>query len=161
MTRFWLVIAVYLAVWAGPASAQTNINLGGITADASAAIEISADNLSVDQDTGTAVFSGNVVIGQGDLRLSAGKVEVVYGGTTGQIARLMATGGTTFVTATEAAEANSADYNIESGSLVLKGDVLLTQGASAISADQMSINLGTGNAELSGRVRTVFQQGGN
>ncbi len=161
MTRFWLVIAVYLAVWTGPASAQTNINLGGITADASAAIEISADNLSVDQDTGTAVFSGNVVIGQGDLRLSAGKVEVVYGGTTGQIARLMATGGTTFVTATEAAEANSADYNIESGYLVLKGDVLLTQGASAISADQMSINLGTGNAELSGRVRTVFQQGGN
>ena len=161
MTRFWLVIAVYLAVWAGPASAQTNINLGGITADASAAIEISADNLSVDQDTGTAIFSGNVVIGQGDLRLSAGKVEVVYGGTTGQIARLMATGGTTFVTATEAAEANSADYNIESGSLVLKGDVLLTQGASAISADQMSINLSTGNAELSGRVRTVFQQGGN
>ena len=161
MTRFWLVIAVYLAVWTGPASAQTNINLGGITADASAAIEISADNLSVDQDTGTAVFSGNVVIGQGDLRLSAGKVEVVYGGTTGQIARLMATGGTTFVTATEAAEANSADYNIESGSLVLKGDVLLTQGASAISADQMSINLSTGNAELSGRVRTVFQQGGN
>ena len=161
MTRFWLVIAVYLAVWAGPASAQTNINLGGITADASAAIEISADNLSVDQDTGTAVFSGNVVIGQGDLRLSAGKVEVVYGGTTGQIARLMATGGATFVTATEAAEANSADYNIETGSLVLRGDVLLTQGASAISADQMSINLGTGNAELSGRVRTVFQQGGN
>ena len=161
MTRFWLVIAVYLAVWAGPASAQTNINLGGITADASAAIEISADNLSVDQDTGTAVFSGNVVIGQGDLRLSAGKVEVIYGGKTGQIARLMATGGTTFVTATEAAEANSADYNIESGSLVLRGEVLLTQGASAISADQMSINLSTGNAELSGRVRTVFQQGGN
>lgn len=161
MTGLKILIATMFAMLAVPLAAQTNINLGGISADPSAAIEISADSLSVDQDTGKAVFDGNVVIGQGDLRLSAGRVEVVYGETTGQIASLEATGGTTFVTATEAAEAQSARYNIETGSLVLIGEVLLTQGASAISADQMAINLNTGNAELTGRVRTVFQQGGN
>jgi len=157
--RIWISLAFSMV--ATVLVAQTNINLGGISADPAAAIEISADSLSVDQDTGKAVFDGNVVIGQGDLRLSAGRVEVVYGGTTGQITSLEATGGTTFVTATEAAEAQSASYNIETGSLILVGEVLLTQGASAISADQMAIDLNSGDAQLSGRVRTVFQQGGN
>lgn len=147
--------------FAAPLAAQTNVNLGGITADPTAPVEVAADNLTVDQDTGTATFTGNVKIGQGDLRLSAGTVEVVYGADTGEIARLKATGGVTFATATEAAEAQNADYDIAGGSLVLTGDVLLTQGASAISAERMSVNLTTGNAELSGRVRTIFQQGGN
>jgi len=147
--------------FATPLAAQTNVNLGGITADPTAPVEVAADNLTVDQDTGTATFTGNVKIGQGDLRLSAGAVEVVYGADTGEIARLKATGGVTFATATEAAEAQNADYDIAGGSLVLSGNVLLTQGASAISAERMSVNLTTGNAELSGRVRTIFQQGGN
>ena len=157
------VIALLMALAsASPAFAQTNINLGGISADPSAAVEISADNLSVDQDTGTAVFSGNVVIGQGALRLSAGSVRVVYAEETGDIAQLMASGGVTFVTDTQAAEAASADYNLTTGQLILSGNVLLSQGASALSADKMTVDLTSGTAQMSGRVRTVFQQdGGN
>lgn len=155
------ILLLTALVFAAPVTAQTNINLGGISTDASAPVEVAADNLTVDQDTGTATFTGNVQIGQGDLRLSAGSVEVVYGAGTGEIARLQASGGVTFVTATEAAEAQSADYNIAGGTLTLSGEVLLTQGASAISAERMTVNLETGNALLSGRVRTVFQQGGN
>ena len=106
-----LRLITLFAFLALPAWAQTNIDLGGLTVDSSAQIEVSADSLTVDQDTGTAQFSGNVVIGQGDLRLSAGSVSVSYDDTTGDIARLSVSGGVTFVTATEAAEAESADYN--------------------------------------------------
>ena len=161
MTVIRILMACLLSGIATAAIAQTNISLGGISADASAPIEISADSLSVDQDTGKATFSGNVVIGQGALRLSAGEVEVIYAEGSGQIASLKAKGGAIFVTETEAAEAETADYNLETGSLILIGDVLLTQGSSAISAERMSINLNTGDAELSGRVRTIIQQGGN
>lgn len=143
------------------AVAQTNVDLGGITVDTSAAIEVTADSLAVDQETGEAVFEGNVIIGQGDLRLTAGRVEIVYGTTTSQIARLLASGGVTFVTANAAAEAQQADYDVVSGLLVLTGDVLLTQGASAISAAQMTINVTDGTATMAGRVRTVLQQGNN
>ncbi len=144
------------------ASAQTNINLGGISANPNAPVEVSADNLAVDQETGSATFSGNVVIGQGNLRISAGSVRVIYAEATGDIAQLLATGGVTFVTDSEAAEAREANYNLTSGMLVLTGDVLLTQGASALSAEKMTINLSTGSAQMAGRVRTVFQQdGGN
>lgn len=160
MTRLIVFMAAILL--GSTAAAQTNINLGGISADPSAAVEVTADNLTVDQDTGTAVFSGNVVIGQGNLRISAGNVSVVYSEATGDIAQLLASGGVTFVTDTEAAEASEADYNLTSGMLILSGNVLLTQGASALSADKMTVNLNTGNAQMSGRVRTVFQQdGGN
>jgi lipopolysaccharide export system protein LptA len=155
-------ITMILALLLGTAAnAQTNIDLGGISADPKAPVEVSADNLSVDQDSGTAVFSGNVVIGQGDLRLSAGSVRVVYSDSTGDIAQLLATDGVTLVTDSEAAEAATADYNLTTGILTLSGSVLLTQGASALSAEQMTINLNSGRAQMSGRVRTVFQQDGN
>lgn len=151
----------FFALLALPATAQTNIDLGGLTVDPTAQIEVSADSLSVDQDTGTAQFSGNVVVGQGDLRMSAGNIRVVYDDTTGEIAQLIATGGVTFVTATEAAEAANADYDITNGRLTLTGNVLLTQGPSALSADRMVINVADGSARMDGRVRTVFSQGNN
>lgn len=148
-------------IMAAPAFAQTDINLGAITADPNAPVEITADNLSVDQDTGTAVFQGNVVIGQDGLRLSAGRVQVIYNDASGDISRLNASGGVTFVTETEAAEASTAEYNLDAGTLLLQGDVLLTQGASAISADTMRVNLRDGSAQMDGRVRTIFNQGNN
>lgn len=149
-------LAVLLAVLAAPALAQTTLGIGGLTADPSAPVEVTADTLSVDQATGEAVFSGNVVIGQGDLRLAASEVIVVYAEATGQIARMQASGGVTFVTATEAAEAESADYDLESGLLTLSGDVLLTQGANALSSERMVVDLTAGTARMEGRVRTVL-----
>lgn len=146
---------------ASPLAAQTNLTLGGLDADPSAPVEVTADSLSVDQNSGTAVFQGNVVIGQGEMRINAATVEVVYDEATGDIARLQASGGVTFVTATEAAESQSADYDLQAGTLTMVGDVLLTQGASALMADRMVVNLEDGTAQMTGRVRTVFQQDGN
>lgn len=152
---------VLLLLGAGFSIAQTNVDLGGISVDTSAAIEVTADSLTVDQDSGTAIFTGNVVIGQGDLRLSAGRVEVIYSEETGDIARLIASEDVLFATDTDAAEAQNADYDITTGVLTLTGDVLLTQGASAISAARMVLNVETGTATMEGRVRTVLQQGDN
>ena len=156
-----LFFVTFLLISASATGAQTNVDLGGIAVDTSAAVEVTADSLSIDQDTGRAVFEGNVIVGQGELRLSAAMVEVVYGADAGQIDRLIASGGVTFVTADEAAEAQEADYDIATGLLLLSGDVLLTQGASAISAGSMVINVTDGTATMEGRVRTVLQQGDN
>ena len=151
-------IALLMLILPLAAQAQTDIALGGISADPSAPVEITADSLTVDQDSRSAVFAGNVVIGQGELRIAAGEVKVIYSDATGDIAQLLASGGVTFVTATEAAEAETADYNLTTGILTLSGAVLLTQGASALSADSMTVNLETGTATMLGRVSTVFQQ---
>ncbi len=161
MLKLIAVCASLFVATTGVATAQTNVDLGGIRVDTSEAIEVTADSLSVNQESGRAVFDGNVIVAQGDLRLTAGQVEVVYGTDTSEIARLIASEGVTFVTADEAAEAQQADYDIATGLLVLTGDVLLTQGPSAISAAKMTINVTDGTASMEGRVRTILQQGDN
>ncbi|SHJ00521.1 LptA/OstA family protein [Wenxinia saemankumensis] len=155
MTRLLPVLAA-LALLSGPASAQSSLSLGQIDVDPTAPVEITADSLSVDRETGRATFTGNVRVGQGELRLAAANVDVLYDEATGEVAELDASGGVTFATATEAAESDAAVYDIASGLLTLTGDVLLTQGPNALSSDRMVIDLASGTAELTGGVRTVF-----
>ncbi|MEO0937512.1 MAG: LptA/OstA family protein [Pseudomonadota bacterium] len=162
MTALRALLTLVLLSLAMPALAQgTNVSFGTIRQDPNAEVEVTADNLSVDQATGTAVFSGNVVIGQGEMRLSAARVLVVYKGSGNGIDRLEATGGVTLVSGPDAAEAERADYNIDRGTIEMSGNVLLTQGPSALTADRMSVDLNDGSARMSGRVKTILQTGNN
>lgn len=158
-----LILAATL--WAAPAVAQgTQVPFGGLQHDSSLPVEIAADTLSVDQSNGNAVFEGNVMIGQGGMRLSADKVLVEYaagenGAPAGEISRLLATGNVTLVNGPEAAEADAAEYLLTTSTVVMTGSVVLTQGANALSAERMVVDLTTGNASLEGRVRTILQSG--
>ena len=139
----------------------TNVAFGTIQQDSSAPVEVTADNLAVNQDDGTATFTGNVVVGQGEMRLSGDKVLVVYRRDTRGIARLEATGNVVLVSGPDAAEAREADYDIDSGIVTMIGDVLLTQGQSALTSDRMTVNLNDGTARMTGRVKTILQTGQN
>ncbi|WP_146590472.1 lipopolysaccharide transport periplasmic protein LptA [Puniceibacterium confluentis] len=134
------------------------VAFGGMTQDTSAPVEVTADQLAVNQADGTALYTGNVIIGQGAMRLAAPRVLVVYGEAAGRIERLEATGGVTLVNGDDAAEAERADYNIDAGTVVMTGNVLLTQGDNALTAETMTVNLDDGTAQMSGRVKTVLQQ---
>ena len=138
----------------------TSVAFGTIRQDTGLPVEVTADNLAVDQSTGTAIFTGNVLIGQGEMRLSAARVLVVYRAQNKGIARLEATGGVTLVSGPDAAESERADYSIDDGTIIMSGNVLLAQGASALSADRMSVQLSDGTAKMSGRVKTILQTGG-
>lgn len=156
-----LLLPLFLTLLAAPVLAQgTGVAFGTIQQDTGAPVEVTADNLSVDQETGTAIFTGNVLIGQGEMRLSAARVLVVYRAENRGIARLEATGGVTLVSGPDAAESERADYDIDTGTIVMTGNVLLAQGPSALSADRMSVRLSDGTAQMSGRVRTILQTGG-
>ena len=72
------------------------------------------------------------------------------------IQRLHATGGVTLVSPTDAAEANEAVYTIDSGNVVMTGNVLLTQGLAAISGQKLTVNLKDGTGVMSGGVKTIF-----
>lgn len=160
-----LVLALAAQLAAGAAAAQgTQLPFGGLRADPDAPVEISADGLEVSQSDGTATFAGNVVIAQGEMRLSAGQVRVEYAteGEQGQIRRLHASGGVTLATGEDAAEAQEAVYSIAEGTVVMTGEVLITQGRNVISGDKLTVNLTDGTGRMEGRVRTVLQpqQGG-
>lgn len=132
----------------------------GQRADIKAPVEVTSDSLSVDQKSGLATFSGNVVIGQGAMRLAADRVVVTYAqGGAQRISALQATGNVTLVNGPDAAEAGRADYNVENGNVVLTGDVVLTQGQNVLAGERVEVNLETGTANVAGRVRSVFQPG--
>lgn len=135
---------------------QANIAFGGLKQDTSLPVTLDADTLSINNADGTAVFTGNVVVAQGEMRLTAGEVRVEYTPDGAGIKTLHATGGVTLINTGDAAEAKEAVYTVDSGNVVLTGDVLLTQGANAISGQKLVLNLKDGTGVMEGRVQTVF-----
>ncbi|WP_375687441.1 lipopolysaccharide transport periplasmic protein LptA [Pseudooceanicola sp. LIPI14-2-Ac024] len=122
-------------------------------------IEIEAENLSVSQNDGTAEFTGEVLIVQGDMRLSAPSVLVQYNADQSGIEWLKAKGGVTMVSAEDAAEAEEATYNIAERTIVMTGDVTIVQGANTLSSETVTIDLDAGTAQMQGRVRTILKTG--
>lgn len=120
-------------------------------------VQVEADQLSVNQKDGTATFTGDVRISQGEMLLSAPHVQVIYSENSKKIMRLMASGGVTIVNGPDAAEAQKADYDIDAGIVLLTGSVLLTQGPNVMKGEQVSINLDAGTAQVDGRIRTTLE----
>jgi lipopolysaccharide export system protein LptA len=157
MFRIALAITLILSM---PAMAQqAQVAFGGLKQDTSLPVEIEADNLVVNNADGSAEFSGNVLVGQGDMRLTAGAIRVEYGTDGRSINRLIASGGVTLANASEAAEAREAIYTIATGEVIMSGDVLLTQGQTALSGQKLIIDLKAGTGRMEGRVQTTFIPG--
>jgi lipopolysaccharide export system protein LptA len=153
-------LMVFMCLLGIPALAQaqgTQVAFGAGQQDKTLPVEITAENLSVDQTSGTAEFSENVLIVQGEMRLSAARVLVVYQTEDKGIARLEATGGVTLVSGPDAAEAERADYNIDDGTIALTGNVTLAQGNATFMSDRMTVRLDDGTAQMQGRVKTILQ----
>lgn len=161
MFRIAAALLGLLVLIAAPASAQVNIGFGGVAYNDRQPVEITSDSLTVDQGTGEAVFSGNVIVVQGDLRMSAGAVRVVYttGETRQDVREVIATGGVLVTRGADAAEGAQALYDVASARLTLSGNVLVTQGPTAIAGDRMVVDMRTGNGSVDGRVRTVLGGG--
>ena len=157
MRHFILIIFSYCWITL-PVFAQTSLSLGGFSSNPNAPIEMVADKLTVSQTDGSARFEGNVMIAQENIKIMAQLVVVTYLDS-GDINQVSASGGVTVLTKKESAEAKTADYDLVSHSLLLRGDVVLTQGQNAISSDTMTIDLTTGAAIIEGRVRTTLSSG--
>jgi lipopolysaccharide export system protein LptA len=168
--RLTAAAILILAATAVAAQQGATVPFGDVEHDPSQPVEITSDALALDQTAGTAIFTGAVKVGQGALRLAADRVEVFYAaappkdvggaapaaGAAGQIERLVATGAVTLSNGAEAAEAARASYVVASGVVEMEGDVLLTQGANALSGQKLRIDLNAGTAVVEGRVQTIF-----
>lgn len=158
-----LIFCLPLALISGTAMAQSaSVAFGSIKADPSLPVEVTADTLDVSQLDNSAQFIGNVLVIQGVMRLSADKVQVSYKPEQKGIDRLVAIGNVILVNGPDAAESERAEYTIDSGTVVMTGSVLLSQGNTTIASNQMVVNLTNGTAQMSGRVKTILNpDGGN
>lgn len=159
---FLMAIAVASCL-AGPAAAQegqTSVQLsGGLRQDTSAPVEVESDRLTVDQAAGTAVFTGNVRVRQGEMRMTAAEATLEYSDDGAEVERVRMTGGVMMTNGIEVAEGQDAIYTIASGEVLMTGDVLLTQGKSTINGQELTVDLDTGLGVMTGRVQTVFVPG--
>lgn len=155
---FTAMLALLLLI-AGQGAAQgMSLSFSGLQSVRGLPVEIRSDELQVDNTTGETVFSGNAVIGQGDLRIAAPLIRIFYAaGGDGRIQRMEASGGVTLVTGDEAAEAQNAVYEVIAETVMMRGSVILTQGANVVSGDRLDFNLRTGRGSMEGNVRTIIQ----
>jgi len=154
-------IAAIGSVWAQGAA----ISLGVKDHDSSTPVEITSAELELDQDTGTAIFTGDVIVAQGDVTITTQRLVVEYGpdAETGQdeIKIIRMFDGVTFVSDAEAAESSNAVYTLAIDTIVMTGNVLVTQGRTALSSDKLTYNLKSGEGLMEGNVKTILQQGNN
>lgn len=149
------------ASFSAAVSQETNVAFGGLRHDSSLPVEVTADQLRIEQGNGTALFTGNVLVAQGVLKLTSQTLRVEYFKTdSSRIERIVAGGGVTIVSGQEAAaESRDAVYEVASGALTMTGDVLLTQGPNALSGERLFVDLNAGTGQMQGRVKTILGDG--
>ena len=172
--------AIGLLAWlAVPPSAFAQTSDPGAKHDTSLPIEITADSLEVKQKEQRAIFHGNVEAVQDDMVLRADVLTVHYrerdqggapteGGDEPAIKRIDAEGNVFITSPDETAQADAGVYDVDQGTIVLTGAVILTRGEHVIRGDRAEIDLETGESRVlsaaggpaeSGRVRSVFVPG--
>jgi lipopolysaccharide export system protein LptA len=165
MTIRIAAMAAAIAMAAASAAAQQSGSpFGGFRHDSAAPIEITADSLEVRQAEGVAIFEGQVVAGQGTLRLTSQRLLVRYveGGEgaaegSGDIDSLRAEGDVFLTSGAETATGQWADYDVARGFVTMGGGVILTQGDNAIRGERLSVDLNAGTGRIEGgRVQSVF-----
>lgn len=190
----WLLIAALLvAVGNGPAAAQgapkakstqttTGISnaLQGFQRNRTDPIKIEANALEVRDKDKTAVFTGNVIVQQGDTQMRCKDLTVYYEGgalptqsakappvAPQQIRRLVANGGVIITTKDQRATGNVGIYDARANTMTLSGNVVLLQGPNLMRGDRLVVNLTSGLSRLDaegksttpGRVHGLFVPG--
>ena len=75
--RICALVALLCLTPAGAMAQQGNsLDFGGLKTDTTLPVEVTADQLTVNQADGMAEFTGSVLVSQGEMRLEAGAVKV-------------------------------------------------------------------------------------
>jgi lipopolysaccharide export system protein LptA len=144
------LIPLMLLAVLGPASAYGQVSaLKGHNSDAP--IDVASDRIEVQDRADRAIFSGNVVVRQGDLTLAAPRITVAYSSAGGiQVRRVDASGGVTVKSPSETASGNVGIYDTEARLITLIGDVRLVQKDAKVNGGRLTIDLDSGRAVMDG-----------
>lgn len=175
--RWWIGAAAALATVAAGAGAMAQISAHG------GPIDVSSDHFQANDAEREATYSGKVEVLQGQNRMRSDLMNVYFRksgapaaqpvnaspqSSWGQIDRLEAIGNVYFVTPTQIVRGDRAEYTQASDTLVVTGNVVVTQGENVMHGERLVVQVGAKRSTMesnTGRVRSVFypdqkQQGG-
>ena len=114
-------------------------------------VDYAADRIELQDRQNRVVLSGDVVITQGDLRLTAGRTTVAFTDAGSlRIQRIDATGGVTVVRGGETARGAAAVYDFSRRVIVLAGGVSLRRGGDTLNGGRLTIDLNSGLSSVDG-----------
>ncbi len=120
--------------------------------DSDQPVNYAADRIELQDRQNRVVLSGDVVIDQGDLRLTAARMTVAYTNANGlRIQRIDATGGVTVARGSERASGAAGVYDFNRRVIVLSGGVSLRRGADTLNGGRLTIDLASGLSSVDGR----------
>lgn len=175
MRRFALFL--FAALLAFPAAAQQEVTSAfkGFSGRGDEPVNIEAQRLDVHEDKQTATFSGDVVVVQGASTLRTNKLTIFYEKRAGDAAqpadddvvtgrdirRLEADGNVIVTSGDQKASGNHGVFDMPSNTVVLVGNVVVTQGVNILKGDRLVVDLTTQKSrvesnEAGGRVQGVF-----
>ncbi|MFO0761260.1 MAG: LptA/OstA family protein [Byssovorax sp.] len=114
---------------------------------AAEALAMSADRLDLDLEAKTAVLTGHVKLGKGDLSVRCPRVDLRYDQVP-HVTWAKASGGVSAELRGIRAEAPEAELDLAAQALELRGGVRVARGESWVSAERASIQLATGKVSL-------------
>ena len=119
--------------------------------DSNQPVNYAADRIELQDRQKRVVLSGDVVITQGDLRLTAARTTVAYTDSGGlRIQRIDATGGVTVSRGQERASGSAGVYDFNRRLIILSGNVALRRGGDTLDGGRMVIDLKSGVSSIEG-----------
>ncbi|MCB1829612.1 MAG: lipopolysaccharide transport periplasmic protein LptA [Chromatiaceae bacterium] len=118
------------------------IQVSALESDSEQPIYVEADGADINDKTGVSVYTGNVVVTQGSIKLNASKVTVTQKGEKSD--HILAEGNPVeFEQKTSdkgliKGRANTADYHIDSEIVYMVGDAIMIQGKDTFRSDRIT-----------------------
>jgi|TARA_R110000868_G_scaffold4533_2_gene28479 lipopolysaccharide export system protein LptA len=120
--------------------------------DSSQPLDTIADRIENLDSEGRTILTGHVDITQGDRRIMADRVELVWtqpeDGGRGDIERVIATGHVRYFSPFQNATGDLGIYEMGPDTITLTGDVVITQGENVITTTRFVSNLTSGNSNF-------------
>ena len=160
MTTKTISLSKTAARWALGGFAATAALMAGIQTNAqaiaghnsNAPVDYAANRIELQDRQNRVVLSGNVVIEQAGLRLTAARTLVNYSDAGSlSIQRIMATGGVVVTRGNERARGDTAVYDFNRRIITMAGNVALRRGTDTLNGGRLVIDLTTGISSIDGR----------
>lgn len=147
MIRLLATLTALSCLLLAPVSAA-NAQIG----DSSQPLDTIADRIENLDSEGRTILTGHVDMTQGDRRIMADRVELVWtqpeNGGRGDIERVIATGHVRYFSPLQNATGDLGVYEMGSDTITLTGDVVITQGENVITTTRFVSNLTSGNSNF-------------
>lgn len=151
-----MTVALTAFMSAAPLNAQSTDAFAGLGGNTSDPIEIEAGAAEIRQADNRAILSGGVVVRQGDAVLKTAVVYVDYvggaeAGANQDIHRIEAPGKVAVSVRDQTASGDRGIFNYSDETLVVSGNVVLSQGPNVMRGERLVVNLRSGKARMEGQ----------